>query len=243
MLVLNQEFYHPRNIIQFIEASTNTLVCNNREIVVQKEYWLYYYIKEDVTSNLYSLQGKDINFDIFGFSSIKQTTRHAIEAYLDMLNLCNDPEYIEVMKYCSHKPNNITKKHLKYKHNNQYTIQSKADIAKKLYGADVQWLSNVCKGSNSYVHPDVFVDVIGQDEVAKKEAILRELLQVNFNILTRAYILLTQKFNNGLQPCLNCMGCPTRNCVLCYKNAVLAFQQLLTGQLFREIVPQQTFFW
>ena len=97
MLVLNQDFFNPRNIIQFIEASTNVLTYNNREVVAQKEYWLYYYIKEDVTSNLYSLQGRDINLDIFGFSSIKRTTRHAIEAYLDMFNLCGDPEYIEVM--------------------------------------------------------------------------------------------------------------------------------------------------
>ena len=117
MLVLNQDFFNPRNIIQFIEASTNVLTYNNREVVAQKEYWLYYYIKEDVTSNLYSLQGRDINLDIFGLSSIKRTTRHVIEAYLDMFNLCSDPEYIEVMKYCSHKESRVTGNYWKDRHN------------------------------------------------------------------------------------------------------------------------------
>lgn len=242
MLVLNQDFFNPRNIIQFIEASTNVLTYNNREVVAQKEYWLYYYIKEDVTSNLYSLQGRDINLDIFGFSSIKRTTRHAIEAYLDMFNLCSAPEYIEVMKYCSHKESRVTGNYWKYRYNNQYTIQSKARIAKEIHGADFQWLFNISKESNSYVHPDVFVDVIGQDEVARKEAILRELLQVNFNMLTGAYSLLMRKFNNGQQPCLNCMGCPTRNCLSCYKGAASNFQQLLNWQLFSEVAPQQPFF-
>lgn len=242
MLILNPEFYNTRSFIHFIDASTNALVLNNQAITMQKEYWLFYYIKEDVISNFYSLQRADINLDFLGFPTIKRTTRHAIEAYIDLFNLCHDPEYIEVMKYCANKENKIAEKYGCYRYKNQFTIHSKIQIAKEIHGADMEHLLYISKDSNSYVHPNVFVDVIGQLDIAKKDAVLRELLMANFLMLHGAYNLLIQKFYNDKQPYLNCMGCAVGNCRLCYKNAVSNFQQLLNDPLFIEVRPQQPYF-
>ena len=69
------------------------VLLNNQTIVAAKEYWLYYYIKEDFVANFYALYNTDIDLDCFGFTVVQRNTRHAIEAYLDLVNLVEDPEY------------------------------------------------------------------------------------------------------------------------------------------------------
>ena len=133
MLLLNQDLFVHNNILTFIDQSTNILIANNNQLAFEKEYWLYYYIKEDFISNLRSLYNKDIDLDTFGFSFIRRNTRHMIEAFLDLYNLCNNSNYMTVLKYCAHISKEVGR-YSTYLYKGQFTIRSKCNIAKEHYG-------------------------------------------------------------------------------------------------------------
>ena len=102
-LFLNRDFYGQYNILTYIESSMRLILVNNQTILATKEYWLYYYIREDFVANFYALYNTDIDLDCFGFTVVQRNTRHAIEAYLDLVNLVADSEYLTVLEYCANK--------------------------------------------------------------------------------------------------------------------------------------------
>lgn len=188
MYILNQAFYYQDSVINYINISTNILINNNPSIVAEKEYWLFYFIKDDVQSVFNSLYGKDISLDFLGFPEIQRITRNLIESYLDLINLHYDKDgYLEVMKSCvpyeERKNREITyklpKEYVDYRHDGHFTIMSKAQIAEKKNGINSRTIERLLAMSNkcnSYVHPDVFLPTINRDDIDQKADILQELL-------------------------------------------------------------------
>lgn len=235
MLIINNELFNQNNIYNFIEWSVNKLISISPGIKATKEYWLFYYIKDDFCNNLSSLCNRDISIDFLGFPQIKKNTRHAIEAFIDLNNLISDNEYITVLEYCS-KQGKYSSKYNEYLYKGQFTIQSKFNIANELYGKNFnQDLMETCKGSNNYVHPNVFVKVIDQNDTETKKKILKELLNINLFLLKEAYSLMLKKFSNSNQPLLGCYGCNNYNCYNCYSGAIHRFRYIIDNNLISEV--------
>lgn len=242
MLIVNPDLYaNPnRNIYSFIEASMNYLININPKLRETREFWLFYYIKEDYFSNLSSLFNANIDFDFLGFPFIRRNTRHAVEAFLDLYNLCMDENYIEVLSYCAGKQKQV-KKYGKYRYKGQFTIQSKCNIAKSEHSMDFQRFVDISKESNAYVHPNTFMETISMYEKEKKQKILKELLNTNLDLFVRAYRLMLEKFNQNIQPHLGCCNMP--NCHLCYSGEYNLFSSYINGQLLIEVSSQPNNFY
>lgn len=89
------------------------------------------------------------------------------------------------------------------------------------------------KESNSFVHPNVFLNVVSSVEKNKD---LKKFLIANVELLSRAYELLLEKYNSSNQPYLNCAHnhyC-TRNCSECYKKEINNFTFIVSNELFEE---------
>lgn len=242
MLCVNSILYENGNIEQFINDSVNCMIMNMPGLNMRKEYWLFYFIQEDFRTNLWSLYQINIDADIFGFPNIRKNTRHAIEAFLDLYNLCSDSDYIELLKFCSKQTSNI-EKYEKYLYNEQFTIFSKCKIAREMYGKDFNFLIDISKKSNEFIHPNVFIDIIPIERRDEKQKILKELVCINCYLLSEAYLLLLKQFNNNKQPyigCKNCMG--NGNCNGCYRYALDKFNGVADRQLLIEIYPQINYF-
>lgn len=238
MLSVNNKLFDNRNIYNFIDVSINILVTNFQGLTATKEYWLFYYIKNDFLSNWMSLYNANINQDFLGFPLIKIHTRHAIEAFLDLYNLYNDDDYKIVLEYCAKKRKNAGK-YKNYLYKNMFTIKSKCEIAKK-YDENFERLISTSIDSNNYVHPNVFLDVIPQNDVDKKKSILSSLLNTNLYLLVRSYKLILKKFYNDMQPHLGC--CIGGNCMQCYNNAYNVFYYCINNDLLYNINPTPILF-
>lgn len=230
MLCVNKYLYNYNSIYNFINNSVNLMINDNPNLTSKKEYWLFYFIKEDFYSSLYSIYNVDIDMDFFGFSLIKKNTRHAVEAFLDLYNLCMDPEYLVVLEYCS-KKRDESGKYKKYLYKGQFSIQSKCNIA-KVYGEDFQELVNLASECSEYVHPNVFIDVIQVNEKVKKKQILAKLLKTNIFLFTKAYELILKKFNCGKQYYMGC--CMIYDCTCCYQKLFNEFMYYINNQLLIE---------
>lgn len=233
MLVVNRNLYG-RSIYNFIDASVGRLIEKTPGLRSTKEYWLFYYIKDDFLSNFSSLYNADIDQDFLGFPLIRRNTRHAIEAFLDLYNLCMDQGYMEVLKYCSGEQKNV-ERYKDYLHNGQFTIQSKCNIAKDEYGMNFQELVDIAKESNSYIHPNVFMNTISVEERAKKQEILKNLLTLNLKLFDKAYGLLFERFEKDGWPFLHLGCCNYLNCRQCHQNAYDSFYYCIQKQLLVEV--------
>ncbi len=236
MLFLNRDFFIPNNIVSYINISIQTIIQNNPFITADKEYWLYYYIKEDFSSCFYSLYNIDIDTDCLGFSIIRRNTRHAIESFLDLVNLSTDPEYLSILEY-SAKKGKYNPKYQPYIKGKIFNIPAKYEIATKMYNKTIPSdLLKVASENNEHIHPNIFIDVIDPIDYSKKAAILKKLLSINFYLFTSAYQLILQKYNNNNMPLLNCISCtsiyPFKQCDICYKNECAKFQNLIENALF-----------
>lgn len=237
MHVLNPKLYHPSNIYNFIDASVNLLLLNNPRVKSQKEYWLFYYIKEDFFVNWMSLQNYNIEMDVLGFAYIKRNTRHIIEAFLDLFNLSNDADYIEVLKYCAKERDYNIDKYRNYLYKNQFTIQAKINIA-KCYGGEFQKFIDVTNDCNSYVHPNVFIDLAAMNSLQVKQETLRKLLKANYFVFNEAFNLLLKTYNSGQYVLLSCSGCSNCNCGTCYNDIFYNSEKIIDTQLLLLFTPQ-----
>ena len=243
MLSVNNLLFNRNSINYFIGDSINQLINEIPGIREKEEYWLFYFIREDFSANLFSLCGMDIDTDFLGFPVIRKNTRHAIEAFLDLYNLCRDQEYINVLKYCSNKKANGIGKYKNYIHNKQFTIYSKVKIAKEEYDQNFEFLIDIAKESNAFIHPNVYVDVIPVSERIKKIEILKRLLGINIYLLDNGYKLFLNKFHQSLQPYIGCPGC-NRNgkCTLCYRQLYDNFVTCINTSLVMELKPEINYF-
>lgn len=232
MIIVNEKMYNCKNIGSFIDASIQCVINDIPDLIAKKEYWLYYFIKQDFNANMLSLHNVDVSTDFLGFPMIRKNTRHAIEAFFDLYNLCNDSEYIEVLKYCAKKSCNI-ENYKKYLYGKQFTIESKY---KMMNNIELQSLLEISKECNAFVHPNVFVNVLSVTDWKNKENILKELLHANVFMLDQAYGLLLKLFFQNKQPILGCQNCIMgRQCVVCHKQEYDSYMNCINNELFIEI--------
>ncbi len=233
MIVVNPKIFDPKNIYNFVDASVIHLITKCQLLTKEKEYWLFYFIKDDFWTSLSSLYNVNIEQDFLGFPSIKKNIRHTIEAFIDLYNLYNDKDYLIVLEYCS-KMRKDAGKYEKYLYRNEFSIQSKCNIAKS-YGGNFQEYLDIARDSNNYIHPNVFLNVISSDNVDEKRKILSELLNSYLSLLTNSYELILKKYHNNEQPYLGC--CERGNCCLCYKEEQKKFKYYIDNQLLMNIYP------
>lgn len=262
---INTVFFNRYQIHNFIWDSFYTMSSINPSFLELNEYKLLYFVIDDFTNNLNSLYMADINSASFLFPNIKRNTRHMIEAYLDLYNLCNDKNYINVLKYSSkiYQEKNkkekiiIPEKYFEHAHKRRFdkksqkyinpsgtfTIQSKCKIS-ELNGSKWTWeetFKKYCNDCNNYVHPDSFVENLSNNYVDFNLKIneLYEYLHLNLNLLISAYNLFIFRFNNNMIPILHCYNCPyNRNCIGCYDGSISQFKYILENNLF-EVVSIQ----
>lgn len=235
MLFLNRDFFTPNDIVAYINVSVQSIIQNNPVITSHKEYWLYYYIKENFTSCFYSLYNVDIETDYLGFSVIQRNTRHSIESFLDLINLISDPEYMSVLEYCARK-GNYNSKYQPYIKGTIFNIPAKYDIATKMYNRKFPLdLLKIASENNKHVHPNIFINIINPTDYTKKATLLKKLLNTNLYLFTSAYQLLLEKYNNSTIPLLHCTNCnsyPYKQCNICYNMECAKFQNLIDNALF-----------
>lgn len=244
MQFLNRDFYNNNNILGYIDSSMQALINMNTTLLTTKEYMLFFYIKEDFTANYFSLYTTDIDLECLGFSVLQRNTRHSIEAFLDLVNLCNDPDYLSVMEHCADRNKQYNAKYhsiLKGSCN----IPKKYKIATQMYNTNIpRDLLTISSKTNSYTHPNTFVNILNYNEYDKKLEILRDLLSANLYTLTTAYKLILKKFNNNMTPVLTCSTCPfpnplLKNCNQCFLNEEARFQNLIKNALITYTNPFQ----
>lgn len=254
--VINNELYNPYNIFNYIDTSINHLINGIPNITSSKEYFLFYYVKQNFFTNWMSLQNFDISQDVFGFPIIHLLTRHSIEAFLDLYNLSRDPMYEGVLAYCSKQSVECVGKYQGYMWNRGFTIQSKYNIAKTnemgchlsvddwfpLY-PDLVGMASKC---NKYAHPDTYLPIISDQK--SKEKILKELLITNLYLFTNSYSLILQRFNGGNQPSVSCnqcinpqfSPCDKYRCVNCLKKR---FEDIVNSAFFLVNISEYTQFY
>lgn len=239
-MFLNNDFYTQCNILGFINSSIQFLSHINPVLLSSNEYRLFFFIKENFASNLFSLQGVNIDFECMGFPLLHRNTRHSIESYLDLINLCQDDEYLSVLEYCAKKGKH-NPKFAPYKSGKIFTIHSKHRIATELYGLNsMDVLCDIAGNNNDYIHPNIFTDILTGNDAIKKSDILKLLLSTNIFLLTSGYQAILGKFNNGLQPVLNCSQCQQftlKNCSACYNTEYMKFNNLVNTGLFTYTPP------
>lgn len=240
MQFLNRDFYNNNNILGYINSSIQALINTNTTILATKEYMLFFYIKEDYTANFFSLYNTDIDLDCLGFSVIQRNTRHSIEAFLDLVNLSNDSEYLTVMEYCNNRNNQYNPKYHSILHG-LCNIPKKYKIATQMYNESIpDDLLTISSKTNRHTHPNVFVDILNYNDYDKKLEILRSMLNANLYTLTASYKLMLKIFNNGVTPILNCTTCPfLKNCRQCFDTEEARFQNLIKNALITYTNPFQ----
>ena len=244
MQFLNRDFYNNNNILGYIDSSMQALINMNSTILTTKEYMLFFYIKEDFTANYFSLYTTDIDLECLGFSVLQRNTRHSIEAFLDLVNLSNDQDYLSVMEFNS-KKGRYNPKYRPYINGKLFTINEKYKIATQMYNEDIpRELLTISSKTNSYTHPNVFVDILNYNDYDKKIEILKNLLNVNLYTLAGAYRLILKIFNNDITPIQNCPNCSffnpyLKNCKQCFLNEEARFKNLIKNALITYTNPFQ----
>ncbi len=224
-------------IYNFIEDSVIALINRFPNLRSDKRYWLFYFIKDNYKANVQYISSVDADNEIFGFVPVWRNTRNSIEAFYDLINLNFDPAYLSVLEYGS-KIGEYNDKFSRFTYKGNFTIRSKQNISFEYCGIEKNpLLSEIAAESNKYVHPNVFVNIFQLNELEKKEALLRKLLMANIYLLTEAYKIVLQGYNQNLQPTLPCLNCFTRNCNLCYQNLYQDYIRWIEGRLFVFLNP------
>lgn len=216
-------------LFAYTDAIINTILNTCSGLNATKEYWLYYFIKEDYRANILSLQGMNIDADIFGFPIIKKNLRHMIETLIDLFNLVNDEGYIEVMKHCAHERNTVENtKYSRYLYNHSFTIKSKMKIAEEINSYSFNQYYDIVKEGNKYVHPNVFIDVASKQ--VNHVSDLQKLLLINLEIFLMGFELFRDKYWSSVR--LNCFECPNlNNCSLCYEKEKSVVRDIILNRL------------
>lgn len=167
-----------------------------KKIFVQQNY-IGYCVISKITFVHHQAQFWNYNIenDILGFPVIQRELRHSIEAYLDLYNLVNDEKYKCVLSYCANsnkkKKNKIELgKYKEYLYKNEFTIRSKYKIS----GLENEKLMDMSSKANSYTHPDVYLNLT--EICNNKDALLRDLIEMNFYLLSEAFDLFVKGIKN-----------------------------------------------
>lgn len=192
----------------FLEQNINNLINYNINyskinLFSTGEYRLFSIITENVRLDLNYLLSLNPDFDILGFPALKRNVRISIEAYYDLFNLVADRTYIEILKYQSQKINHVNRaiiqKYMPFLNRRKFTlnkspltIKEKATIAKnknRLAPHIYKQMKEFATDSNSYIHPDIFVDPINN-----KDIVLKLLIFCDCRLIMYAFDLLNSFF-------------------------------------------------
>ncbi len=219
---INENFYNDKGIIEHITKTISKLQCYNKlnldEDINKAKFRLFDYIGENFQTNLDHLKNKDFDYDYLGFPVIHRNIRHSIEAYSDFKILCEDKSYYFFLKYQwlrrtakrdgkEKEYEEVRERYDPQKYKNILLFKEKL---RKFYNEEEffkQRLYNIYCRSNKYVHPNIFIEDIAPNEYNKKIRILKELLKLDAELLTRTYELILEEFNSGGYPILECNKC------------------------------------
>ena len=191
----------PYNINNGIERLIH---ITSNKILSDVAYRLFYIIRENFQTNLNIFSNTIIDYDCFGFATVKRNTRNSIEAYCDLFNLVANNDYIEIMKKSSSLPYD-RQKYTIYMNSfpnsyNDLTIQTKRLIAEKngLKPMFSSQLKNCIKFYNNYVHPNVFImEFNNNNNNNNSESDIKELLCINIALEFNALCELTKYVENN----------------------------------------------
>lgn len=241
----------------FVQDSVNSLRAAIPSAGYRKIFWEYYYVQTNVLNSVRELSDIDVDADFLSFPQIQKNNRIAIEAAVDLYNLCRDPDYIGVICHNAGIPPQDYRKYLvpeDFSHvtNPQkyqtflekspfYTLSSKIRIAGKNGLPDERYhiYKAASQESNQYMHPNVFLSPLSPEG---KEAKVRGFLNLNLALLLDCYHDLCVSLSNGwiFRPCSVSNQC-NGNCLQCYQDQLIHIQQLLQAELFTQVQPQ--LFW
>lgn len=145
---------------------------NNRlnvEVLRDDEKWLLFKrIIEDTQLNINSLISTNENNDNFRYVDIKRNARSIIEAFIDMVNLFYDDEYIEIIKFNCNRGdadkekirNKLDKINVEW-NNSFINVRRKIELANqceafKVLGVE-EFYPELIKYLNKYSHPNIFI--------------------------------------------------------------------------------------
>lgn len=154
---------------------------NNKDINILRNdhiYMLFRRIIEDTQLNINSLISTNENNDNFRYTDIKRNTRSIIEAFIDMINLFYDKDYIEIIKF-NCKMKNVNKEKIKniLKKTNIKWDNTFINTKRKIYLASQYDASKVINIEefypklieylNKYSHPNIFIQSIDRQSNCK----------------------------------------------------------------------------
>ena len=164
------------------------------------EFKLFYYIKENILSDIQYFSNVYLDFDSMGFIPVKRNIRISSEALLDLYNLINVTGYKNVLAYMDNKKDNqLPNEFEKIRYQGNITIISKFELAKK-YGFDqsLDFLmkNNYINEMNKYIHASIFIQPnIGDNEVKLQTA--KRLLSSDLIIYKKSVELLCDNYKNN----------------------------------------------
>lgn len=205
------------DIVRYITLNIDYVQRNNPNLYSSVPYWLFYYIQNDFLTNMYSLENYDLDSDPFGFPTIRRNTRHAIEAFIDLVNLCHDENgYLPVLRFCDKKddlPSGC--KYEAYAEKTGYfSIYGKSKIAQDFSGENFKWLCKIYNECNAYVHDNTSVELL--EDRREKIEVLLTLVKANFYMLEKSFGKIMEKFGGGKWVNFGCRDCPyNMNCYAC----------------------------
>lgn len=191
-----------------IDDIISNITCKyekNKEVYKNPIHLLFIRIIEDMQLNMNSLINTNEIIDGFKYSDIKRNCRSIIEAYIDMLNLHFNPDYIEIIKLnckCNdlneEKINKILEpvnRKIKIVNNivpNDFiNINKKIDILNQYDILDEEekefYKGKLIKYLNKYSHPNIFMQNI--DKIANINSI-QTTLHIAMECLYRAFIMI-----------------------------------------------------
>ena len=186
--------FDAHNLLGSYNQVTNYLCMNVPGFHESKEFWLFYYVKEDLAMSMNSLNGQVIDYMYLPYPLIQNNVRHAIEAYLDLYNLTKDQTYMDVLRcnarqitpeVCSDKYRERLEK-VKF-----FSLKQKLHIAKNL-GLDFPYdLRQMVNDANSLIHPNTFITPMDPD-YREKWRVLKNLLNIHLELLSQSFRLLLE---------------------------------------------------
>lgn len=222
------------DIVRYITLNIGYVQRNNPNLFSSVPYWLFYYIQNDFLTNMYSLENYDLDSDPFGFPTIRRNTRHAIEAFIDLVNLCHDENgYLPVLRFCDKKddlPSGC--KYEAYAEKTGYfSIYGKSKIAQDFSGENFKWLCKIYNECNAYVHDNISVELL--EYRREKIELLGKLVKANYYMLKYGFSLIMEKFGGVSAYNFNCPRCPY--CQNCYNRLFKEFEDNMEMNLVKTI--------
>ena len=167
----------------FIGHIINQLLYKEVNLFATDEFKSFYYIRENVQSDIFYFFNLIFEEDTMGFIPVKRNIRISSEALLDLYNLVYVQDYKTVLQYMENRHSYcFDEKFKKYCYKSNFTILSKLNIAKDNgFGGELEFLENgLLSETNKYIHASIFVQPNAFDYNLKLNG-AKNMLQIDRN--------------------------------------------------------------